>query len=145
AQQSTLHDGIFARAAWLKGAGNRATAVSFVAASIQGWVYCRDHQDDCVQFVTKGDPSLGTSDQRWMMNGINPLVWPSAKGAGIPDPALWTQTVTIATAAGLISASPGADANDQSIVSDAAAQLGGVDLVAAGWQTGVVAVAPGGK
>ncbi|HJW22693.1 MAG TPA: ABC transporter substrate-binding protein [Candidatus Limnocylindrales bacterium] len=142
---ATLHDGIFARAGWLKGTGNRDLAVAFVEASIQGWIYCRDHQDDCVQFVTKANPSLGTTDQRWMLNGINPLIWPSAKGIGVVDPDQWQQTITLALDNGVISASPSADAKDDTIVADAAAALSDQDLIAANFQTGVVAVAPGGQ
>lgn len=144
-QPATLHDGIFARAGWLKGAGNRDTAVSFVMASIEGWIYCRDHQDDCAQFVTKANSSLGASHQRWMLNAINPLIWPSAKGIGIPDPDQWNQTVNLALAGGLIAARPGADANDQTIVADASSQLSGQDLIYPNFQAGVVAVAPGGR
>ncbi|HET9682105.1 MAG TPA: ABC transporter substrate-binding protein [Candidatus Limnocylindrales bacterium] len=142
---ATLHDGIFARAGWLAAGSNRDTAVAFVAASIQGWVYCRDHQDDCVQFVTKANSSLGTTDQRWMLNAINPLIWPSPKGIGIPDPDQWEQTITLALADGLITKRPGADANDQTIVADASDQLSDLDLNGANFQTGVVAVAPGGR
>jgi NitT/TauT family transport system substrate-binding protein len=142
---ATLHDGIFARAGWLKETGNRDLAVAFVEASVQGWIYCRDHQDDCVQFVTKANSSLGRTDQRWMLNAINPLIWPSPKGIGIPDADQWEQTVSLALAAGVISARPGAEANDQTIVADVSDDLSDQDLVAADFQTGVVAVAPGGR
>jgi NitT/TauT family transport system substrate-binding protein len=145
AKTSVLHDGIFARSGWLKGTGNRDLAVAFVEASIQGWIYCRDHQDDCVQFVTKATPGLGTTDQRWMLNGINPLIWPATKGIGISDPAIWSQTVSLALTGGVISANPSADAKDETIVADASADLSDQDLNATNFQTGVVAVAPGGS
>ena len=140
-----VHDAIFARAGWLSGAGNRDTAVGFVEASILGWIYCRDHQDDCVQFVTKANPSLGTSHQRWMLNGINALIWPAAQGIGIPDPDQWEQTISLAVAAGVIAKRPSADANDQTVVTAAADLLSDQDLQATGFQTGVVAVQPGGR
>jgi NitT/TauT family transport system substrate-binding protein len=145
AKTTTLHDGIFARAGWLKATGNRDLAVAFVEASIQGWIYCRDHQDDCVQFVTKATPSLGTTDQRWMLNTINPLIWPASKGIGIADPDAWTQTVTVAMANGVITSNPSADAKDETIVADASTALSDQDLNAANFKTGVVAVAPGGR
>jgi len=142
---ATLKDAIFARAGWLKEAGNRDIAVSFVRASIRGWVYCRDHQDDCVQFVTAANASLGTSHQRWMLNEVNGLIWPSPSGIGVVDAALWEQTVTLALGGGVIAARPGADAADGSIVTDAVALLTDLDLNATDFRKGEVAVAPDGK
>ena len=36
-----LEDNVFVRADWLKSATNKATAVKFLKASFQGWIYCR--------------------------------------------------------------------------------------------------------
>jgi NitT/TauT family transport system substrate-binding protein len=142
---ATLKDAIFARAGWLAETGNRETAVAFVTAAIRGWVYCRDHQDDCVQFVTRANPALGTSHQRWMLNEVNALIWPSPSGIGVVDPALWEQTVTVALGGGVITARPAAEAADATIVTDANESLGDLDLLATDFLKGHVGVAPGGK
>src|SRR3954453_21050759 len=118
-----LQDALFARAAWLKVPANRDVAVRFVRASIRGWLYCRDHQDDCVQFTTDAGSQLGASHQRWMMNAIKPLIWPSPGGAGVLDPALFDQTVNVALGAGIIKNKPPAESYDLSIVKDATAPM----------------------
>ena len=39
-----LEDGLFSTGKWLKDPANQAIAVKFIAASLQGWIYCRDHE-----------------------------------------------------------------------------------------------------
>jgi NitT/TauT family transport system substrate-binding protein len=142
---ATLKDAIFARAGWLAQTGNRDIAVSFVRAAIRGWVYCRDHQEDCVQFVSRATPGLGTTHQRWMLNEVNGLIWPSPSGIGAVDQALWDQTISVALGGSVISARPAADAADATIVSAAVSVLSDLDLRAPNFQKGEVAVAPGGE
>jgi NitT/TauT family transport system substrate-binding protein len=67
----------------------------FVTASLQGWIYCRDNAQECADIVTANGSKLGASHQLWMMNEVNKLIWPSAAGVGVMDPAKWTQTSTI--------------------------------------------------
>jgi hypothetical protein len=51
-----LQDAIFARASWLSQAGNEDIAVRFLKASFEGWIFCRDHQAECVTaHVRDGD------------------------------------------------------------------------------------------
>ena len=38
-----LEDGLFSTGSWLKSTANQATAVKFIKASLEGWIYCRDH------------------------------------------------------------------------------------------------------
>lgn len=142
---ATLRDAIFASAAWLAGTGNRDLAQAFVRASVRGWVYCRDHQEDCVQFTTQAGTGLGTSSTRWMINEVNALIWPSPDGIGAIDPIQWRQTITVATQAGVISRDPGLTAYDDTIVPDALAILAGEDLAAPDFKKEPVGVAPGGK
>jgi NitT/TauT family transport system substrate-binding protein len=142
---ATLQDGVFASAAWLAGTGNRDIAVSFVRAVVRGWVYCRDHQEDCVQFTTQAGTGLGTSHTRWMINEVNALIWPSPDGIGTLDPVLWQQTVSVATSGGLISMPPALTSYDDTIVPDAVAILAGKDLSAPDFTKETVAVAPDGK
>ena len=84
-----LQDAIFVRKAWLDQARNSDVAVRFVRASLKGWIYCRDHPDDCVQYTTDAGSQLGAGHQKWMMNEVNALVWPSPLGIGMIDPVFW--------------------------------------------------------
>src|SRR5581483_3654482 len=76
-----LEDGLFANEDWLN--GHRDVAMRFIAASMRGWIYCRDHVQDCVNIVLKNGPTLGKGHQTWQMNEINKLIWPNSKGIGI--------------------------------------------------------------
>jgi NitT/TauT family transport system substrate-binding protein len=92
-----LQDAIWADAGKLADdAEYRALAVSFVAASIEGWMYCRDNVQSCADIVLAAGPTLGASHQLWQMNEINKLIWPSASGIGYIDAAAWDRTVEIA-------------------------------------------------
>ncbi|MBI3750583.1 MAG: ABC transporter substrate-binding protein [Chloroflexi bacterium] len=142
---ATLQDAIFASAAWLQGTGHRDQAVNFVRAVVRGWVYCRDHEEDCVQFTLAATTGLGTSHTRWMINEVNALIWPSPDDIGTLDPIQWQQTVNLAKAAGVITKLPSIDAYDDTIVPEAIAILTGKDLAAVDYKKVPVAVAPGGK
>ena len=139
-----LQDAIFARKAWLATGTNRDVAVRFVRASLKGWIYCRDHPDDCVQYSTDAGSQLGTGHQKWMMNEINALVWPSPLGLGTLDPVLWQQTVRIAKTAGVIKTDPSIDAYDTSIVKDALAGTTD-DINGKDFKKGTVQVTAGGN
>ncbi|HWL41890.1 MAG TPA: ABC transporter substrate-binding protein [Ilumatobacter sp.] len=71
------------------------TAVRFVAASLQGWSFCKDNVQQCADITTAAGSTLGTSHQLWMMNEINKLIWPSPEGAGYIVQADWDQTVEL--------------------------------------------------
>ena len=68
-----LQDAIWARAAWLAEEGNEDIATRFLAASFEGWKYCRDNPEACVQIVLDNGSILGAGHQAWMMNEINAL------------------------------------------------------------------------
>jgi NitT/TauT family transport system substrate-binding protein len=68
----------------------------FVAASLQGWAYCRDNVEECRDIVVAKGSKLGNSHQLWQMNEINKLIWPAPNGIGMIDPAAWDRTVQIA-------------------------------------------------
>ena len=97
-----LEDGIFTTADWIKDAKNQDIATRFLRASYQGWIYCRDHQDACVDIVVKHGPALGKNHQAWMMNEINKLIWPSPNGIGVMDDAAWQRTADTALKFGVI-------------------------------------------
>ena len=54
-----LQDAIWADGARLSDPAYNDTAVTFVAASLQGWAYCRDNADACAQLVTDKNSILG--------------------------------------------------------------------------------------
>jgi NitT/TauT family transport system substrate-binding protein len=140
-----LQDAIWADAAWL--ADNEATAQAFLKASFQGWIFCRDNPDACVQIVLDRGPALGTSHQAWQMNEINALIWPSPGGIGVMDQALWDQTVEVAVGQAVIAADPGADAFRTDLAAAAVAELEaeGLDVAGEGFQPTTVTLNPGGE
>jgi len=143
-RSAMLQDAIFVRKAWLDEGNNRDVAVRFLRASFRGWIHCRDNQEDCIQYTTDAGSQLGAGHQRWMMNEINPLIWPSPEGIGIMDPVFWQQTVRIAKEAGIIQADPSVDAYTTELAEEA---LEGIteDAVGEGYEKGTVEVTPGGN
>lgn len=92
-----LQDAIWADAGKLASdEAYRDVAVRFVAASIEGWAFCRDNPSDCADIVANAGSQLGTSHQLWMANETNKLVWPAENGIGFIDEAAWDRTVEIA-------------------------------------------------
>jgi NitT/TauT family transport system substrate-binding protein len=140
-----LQDAIFARAAWLAEAGNEDVATSFLKASFQGWAFCRDDPTGCIEHTVAAGSTLGAGHQAWMMNEINPLIWPSPNGIGIIDPALWQQTVDVSLGAGIIKAAPPAEAYRTDLAEAALAALGDIDTKGASFTKGTVQVTPGGN
>jgi NitT/TauT family transport system substrate-binding protein len=143
-RSAMLQDAVFARKAWLDEDGNRDIAVRFLRASFRGWIYCSENPDDCVQYTTDAGSQLGAGHQRWMMNEINPLIWPSPAGIGVMDPIQWNQTVAISKQAGVIDADPSFDAYVTDIAEEA---LEGIeeDAIGEGFTKGTVEVTPGGN
>jgi NitT/TauT family transport system substrate-binding protein len=143
-RSAMLQDALFARKAWLDEGNNRDIAVRFVRASLRGWIYCRDHQEGCIQYTVEAGSQLPAGHQRWMMNEIGALIWPSPEGIGMMDPTLWAQTVKIAKDAGIIKADPSIDAYTNDIVEEA---LAGIteDAKGEGFTKGTVEVTPGGN
>ena len=139
-----LQDAIFARAAWLAEEGNEDVTERFLRASFRGWIYCRDNPDDCVQYTTDAGSTLGAGHQAWMMNEINPLIWPSPDGIGMLDADQWQQTVDISVESGIIAEAPGDDAFRTDL---AQAALDGIeeDKTGDSFTKGSVEVTPGGE
>ena len=140
-----LQDAIFARASWLAEDGNEAVATNFLKASFQGWIYCRDNPDDCIQYTVNAGSTLGAGHQAWMMNEINPLIWPSPNGIGIVDPAQWQQTVDVSIGAGIIPEAPPADAYRTDLAEAALAELADADTKGDSFVKGTVEVTAGGN
>src|SRR5688500_6878772 len=91
-----LQDAIWADATKLADdAAYRDIAVRFVAASIEGWVYCRDNPESCRDIVVAAGSLLGDSHQLWQINEINKLIWPAPGGIGVIDEEALNRTVEI--------------------------------------------------
>jgi NitT/TauT family transport system substrate-binding protein len=140
-----LQDAIHARASWLAEEGNEEIAVKFLAGAFQGWAYCRDNPEDCVQYTVDAGSTLGLGHQRWMMNEINALIWPSPEGIGSLPMDTWDTTVQIMLDAGLISEPPAEGAYRTDLSAAARDLLEGVDLVGEGFTKGTVEVTEGGE
>jgi NitT/TauT family transport system substrate-binding protein len=139
-----LEDGIFAREDWLNAPAQQDVAVRFLRASFRGWIACREDPELCVRITLQQAPPLGRGHQRWMMNEINALIWPSRDGLGLMDRSRYEVTASTSLRYGVISAPP-----DQATYRTdlARAALSGIpdDTQGLGWQKPVVAVTPGGE
>jgi len=141
-----LEDGLFATGAWLKSPANQAIAVKFIGASLAGWIYCRDHQPQCVNLTLKEGPTLPKGHQTWMMNEINKLIWPSASGIGIMNKADYARTAAISKQFGVVSKTPaGAYRTDLATKAVAELKAQGLDPYGKSWKPLSVKVTPGGK
>jgi len=141
-----LEDNIFVRGDWIADKANQETAVKFIKASLEGWIYCRDHRTECVNFVLKNGSLLGRGHQTWMMNEVNALIWPNPRGIGLPPTGAVAQTVKIAKTYGVIKKVP-KGATNYAYAAKAVAQLKkeGVDVLGKRWKKATVKVTVGGK
>jgi NitT/TauT family transport system substrate-binding protein len=125
-----LQDAIWADGERLADPEYADLATRFVAASIQGWAFCRDNPQECADIVLEAGPTLGASHQLWQMNEVNKLIWPAENGIGYIDQAAWDRTVEIAQGtpnlegATVLKEAPSADAFTNDIVEAAWALLG---------------------
>jgi NitT/TauT family transport system substrate-binding protein len=150
-----LQDAIWADAGRLADDPDYAeTTVAFIKASIQGWIYARDHAQEAADIVTAAGSTLGTSHQLWMTNEVNKLIWPSTTGGiGIIDTDAWDATVEMAkktsneTGATIITADPPETAYSNEYVQQALDELTaeGVDVEGAGFTPIDVTLNPGGN
>ena len=139
-----LQDHVFVRESWLAEAGHEDVAVRFLAASFQGWQWCRDELDACVQVVLDNGPTLGQSHMTWQLNEINKLIWPSPAGIGVMDQALWDQTVAVSLESGIIPEAPGEGAFRSDLAMQALELLDG-DTTGANYQPVTVELVEGGE
>ncbi len=139
-----LQDAIFAREAWLAEDGNEDIAERFLRGSFRGWIFCRENPDDCIQYTVDAGSTLGAGHQAWMMNEINPLIWPSPDGIGAMPGDTYEQTVQISLEASIIDEEPteGAVRTD---LAEAAREGIEEDVNGADFEKGTVEVTQGGE
>jgi NitT/TauT family transport system substrate-binding protein len=142
-----LEDGIFSTASWLKSAANQATAVKFIGASLAGWIWCRDHLQQCVRFTLKAGPTLPKGHQTWMMNEINKLIWPAGRaGIGVMNVAAYGRTAKISQQFGVIKKKPsGAYRTDLAKKAVAQLKAQGLDVYGKKYHPAMIHVTAGGK
>ncbi len=141
-----LQDQIFATDKWLKTGNNADIAAKFLQATFKGWIYCRDNAQKCVDIVLAKGSQLGASHQAWQMNEINALIWPSPKGIGLLDKALYDQTISIATTYKVLKAAPSADATRTDLAQKALDALGtSVDTKGANFAKQTITLKEGGN
>jgi NitT/TauT family transport system substrate-binding protein len=141
-----LEDGMFSTAKYLSSAANRAIAEKVIGATLAGWIYCRDHVAQCVNFTLKAGPTLPKGHQTWMMNEINKLVWPNTAGIGIMNKADFNRTAQISQKYGVIKKKPsGAYRTDLAQAAVAGLKAQGMDVTGKSYKPLVVRVTAGGK
>jgi NitT/TauT family transport system substrate-binding protein len=139
-----LQDAVFARKAWLAQPGNEDIAVKFLRATFRGWIFCRDNPAKCVDHVLAAGTTLGKGHQDWMMNEVNPLIWPSPGGIGFTDKAAWDRTIQIALDGKVLKAAPPEGAYRNDLVERAWVGLEG-DKNGTNFVKGTVTVTEGGN
>jgi NitT/TauT family transport system substrate-binding protein len=149
-----LQDAIWADSTRLSSDPAYATNTEkFIKASIEGWIYVRDHPTESAAVVTAAGSTLGVTHQLWMTNEVNKLIWPSTNGIGIINPKQWDQTISIAlttkneTGTTIITANPPSTAYSNKYVQKALDELkaAGVDVSGAGFTPLKVTLTEGGK
>jgi NitT/TauT family transport system substrate-binding protein len=139
-----LQDALWVTQSWIDTEGNDETATKFLRATFKGWMFCRDNFDACVDHVLAAGPTLGEGHMRWQLNEINGLIWPSPKGIGVMDEALWQQTVAVAVEGSVLTGPPTAGAYRTDLAEAAHEGLEG-DAVGNGFVKQTVEVTAGGE
>lgn len=144
---ASLEDGVYARGDWLADEANQDVATRFLAATYEGWISCRDAFDTCADSVLAHGSALGEGHQRWMLNEVNNLIWPSAGGIGTLDQAAWDQTIDNAIAGGALEQAPPDDAHRADLTDAALALLreDGVDVTGDSYEPLDITVTEGGR
>ncbi|WP_410872515.1 ABC transporter substrate-binding protein [Nocardia sp. A7] len=148
-----LQDALWANTEKLQDSEYQDQTVKFLAASLEGWAFCRDNLDKCRDITVAAGATLGAGHQQWQINEVNKLIWPSPAGIGAIDKTAWDRTVSIAKStknaegATVLTKDPGADAYTSEYVTKALDQLkaAGVDVTGASYQPTQVVPTEGGK
>ena len=92
---ATLEDGLYATDAEIHDPAKAARLARFVTASMEGWQYATEHQDEAVKIVLANDTSGAqtAAHQKRMMSEIAKLLTPAPHGLGYLDVAAYDRTV----------------------------------------------------
>jgi NitT/TauT family transport system substrate-binding protein len=142
-----LEDGVFTTGSWISDTKNQEIATRFLKASFKGWVFCRDNQAECLQIVLDNGPTLGEGHQKWQLNEINALIWPTSQGIGVMDEAAFQRTADIAKQFKVVKKPATKDAYRTDLAQAAVDALknDGVDVNGNDWNKETVQVTEGGK
>ena len=142
-----LQDAIWADGERLGDSDYEDIATRFIAASVEGWAWCRDNSTACVDVVLANGPTLGKSHQTWQLNEISGLIWPSPDGAGVINQDLWDQTVDVATSEGVLAGAPDSDSFTNEYAEAAQKLLAGrdIDVTGSGFSPTSVTLEEGGN
>jgi NitT/TauT family transport system substrate-binding protein len=99
---ATLEDGLYATQASINNPAKAAKLARFLKASMEGWKYAMDHQDEAVKIVLANDTSGAqtAAHQKRMMSEIAKLLVPAPHGLGYLDVAAYDRTVSELMAGG---------------------------------------------
>ncbi|HEY6434798.1 MAG TPA: ABC transporter substrate-binding protein [Acetobacteraceae bacterium] len=99
---ATLEDGLYATEASINDSVKAERLARFVKASMEGWKYATDHQDEAVKIVLANDTSGAQTEahQKRMMSEIAKLLTPAPHGLGYLDVAAYNRTVSELMAGG---------------------------------------------
>ena len=141
-----LEDNVFTTTKWLNDPAHKLTTIAFLKASFQGWIYCRDHVQECTDIVVQNGTALGRTHQLWQMNEINKLIWPNSSGIGHVTPKQIANTANIAKTYGVIKKLP-SNATTYTYADKALDQLkkAGVDVYGSKYKPIKVTLTEGGK
>jgi NitT/TauT family transport system substrate-binding protein len=94
---ATLEDGLYALQSTISDPKGADRLARFVAASIKGWKYAVEHQEEAVDIVLAKDSSgnLSKDYQLHMMHEVAKLVEPAPEGVGYLIPADYQRTVDV--------------------------------------------------
>ncbi|MDH3301205.1 MAG: ABC transporter substrate-binding protein [Acidimicrobiia bacterium] len=140
-----LQDAIWADGTKLGDEAYADQTTRFIAASVEGWMWCRDNAEACVEVVLNNGPTLGASHQTWQLNEINKLIWPSPGGAGVMDSALWDQTIEVSLSEGVLAAAPDDAAYTTEYAQAALDLIGDADVTGDDWAPVTVTLNEGGE
>jgi len=92
---ATLEDGLYTTEAKLKDPATVDRLARFLKASLEGWRYAIEHQDEAVKIVLQNDTTGAQTEphQKRMMSEIAKLITPGTKGLGYLDEAAYSRTV----------------------------------------------------
>jgi NitT/TauT family transport system substrate-binding protein len=149
---SMLQDSVWASTDRLNDKAYQDQTVKFLAGTIKGWAYCRDHAEECRDLVVAKGSKLGKSHQLWQMNEVNKLIWPSTNGVGLVNQGDWDRTVDQSlntknqTGETVLKQKPEGLAFTNDYIQKALDQVkgAGVDVTGSGFQPATVTLNPAG-